>query len=142
MSRPPPVPRPRPVPTEPLLPLIFRRISFACYRRSERYRWYAAHAAPDEMLPVPDLADALMLELLARLPARTVRALRPRGVRALARTLALGIQSLECAGHGVFLAARAAFHALRRVRRLLRRTPLGTPDDPRAAGTSRERSHV
>jgi|GEM_PF-5876773 len=141
MSGPPSFPRPRPVPPEPLLPLLFRRISFAYYRRSERYRWYVAHSPIDDIHPVPALADALLLELLSRLPARAVRALGLRSLRGLARGLAFGVRCLEIIGKYLFLSARSVYRALRRLGRWARRTRSGPATAAPPFATPAERAH-
>ena len=112
----------RPPFSERLLPLLYRRLSFVYYRRSERYARYLARMGTDAVVPVPPIAEALAVYLSQRLPAWFVSHLGVGGLQRMGKLLALALAI------GRFF-ARPALRLLRMVWRALKRV--------RAAGAAR-----
>lgn len=117
-------------PRERLAPLLWRRLSLWMYRRSERFGRHRSRAAPNDLLPVPALVDALTVYFLDRLPARTTARIGVEGCRRRARALV----SVLTFGHALvrpaWLLARGAIRLARRrgeraaVPYFLRRAPI------------------
>jgi hypothetical protein len=77
----------RPPYREALLPLLYRRLSFAYYSRSERYARHCARVWEQGEMPVPSLVQVLSVYLSQRLPARLVSRLGITGLRRCAKLL-------------------------------------------------------
>jgi len=108
--------RKRPPFRERLLPLLYRRISFGCYRRSERYARYRARAGAGATPPLPPIAETLAVYLSQRLPAWLVSRLGVAGLLRLAKVLAIVLALVAFSTRPAFRLLRAIWRGMRGVR--------------------------
>ncbi|MBU0640346.1 MAG: hypothetical protein KKB50_15895 [Planctomycetes bacterium] len=102
-------------PRERLLPLLYRVISLAYYRRSERYARYREEVGSPPPLPAEPLTDLLAVYLSQRLPARWVGRLGLDGLLRCAKTLRGVLCAAGFFGLLGFWFVRGVFRTVRRL---------------------------
>lgn len=110
-----------PLRRERLLPLLWRHVSLAYYRRSARHARHVQRIGSEQSLPVAPLTDLLAVYLTDRLPARLVARLGTHGIFRLAKVLRALLSVCGALGQVGFVVLRSLFRAARALYRVFGR---------------------